>query len=172
MRIIIKTGLTILVILLLVFLAWKLENTRSRKISIDNRLKSLPPCRFFDLNNIPVLLNEIADKKTLLIVFNPDCEHCVFEIRQISNHLEDLPDTEIIMITTVQNNITREFMVKEGLDSIPRIKILRCEPVVFKEVFGTMPFPTVFIYGRNKKLLRILKGEVNIELITNSLKSE
>jgi len=172
MHAVIKMVPITLVIVLLVFLVWKLEDTWSRKRLVENRLKSLASCNFFDMNNSPVLLDDITDKEILLILFDPDCEHCVSEIRQIRNHLEKLSNAEIVMITTAQNKVTRSFIKQERLDSVPGVRVLRCEPAVFKEMFGMVPFPAVFIYGRNNKLIKTFKGEVDIEIISKSLKSD
>ncbi|MBN1185585.1 MAG: hypothetical protein JXB49_25085 [Bacteroidales bacterium] len=168
-----RTALKIVIILvvtsMLAFLSLQLVIMWNKKRTQESNMVYLPTCRFFDINNEAVYLNSLNDKPIMLIVFDPDCEHCLYEVREIKKHMIDLIKARLIMISTAHEPDIKRFIMNEGLDTIPEIIALRCDPGVFNETFGNTPVPSVFIYNRDKKLQSVFKGEVNIVVLINVL---
>jgi hypothetical protein len=61
------------------------------------------------------------------------------------------------------------FAAKDHLWEVDNLTILIDRDHRFKNHFGTSIFPSVFIYGADKKLLKMYKGEIKIDAIINSI---
>ena len=166
-----KIGLVILIMTLLVFLSVKLASEWNKKRMQASNHEYLPSCRFINTSGIAVYLDSLVYDKSMLVIFDPACEHCIAEIGEIIGHLNELAKVEIIMVSTAPQNDIISFASAHGLDSIPQINIFQCDPGVFNRTFGNTPVPAIFIYGTDKKLRKIFKGEVKIEALLSVLKS-
>jgi len=109
---------------------------------------------------------------TVIIYFHPECEHCQYEASEIGNKPEEFEKTNLIMITP-DDSIPRieAFALKYHLWKVDNLDILLDRTKQFKQYFGTAVVPSVFIYGANKKLIRMYKGEIQINVILGFIHS-
>lgn len=167
-----RTSLKIVTILIvasmLAFLSLQLVLLWNKKSTRENKMMYLPACRFFNIYNEVTYLNSLNDKPILLFVFDPDCEHCLYEVRELKKHMDDLIKARPVLISTAPITDMKRFIFNEGLDTIPEIIMLRCDPVDFDENFGHIPVPSFFIYKSDNKLQSVFKGEVDMEVLLNA----
>jgi len=106
------------------------------------------------------------DHPTIIIYFHPECEHCQYEASEIGKQPERFGKVNMIMVTP-DDSIKRVdgFAMKYRLWEVDNLTILLDRKNQFENQFGTSIIPSVFIYGSDKKLLKIYKGEVQMKAI-------
>jgi peroxiredoxin len=146
------------------------QSYQSKKES-ENRIQTLQHCCFESLTGRQICVDEFDTRKpTVIIYFNPECEHCQYEASEIGKQAERFEKANMILITPDDSTKRVEaFATKYHLWEVDNLTILIDRDHRFKNYFGTSVFPSVFIYGPDKKLLKMYKGEVKIEAIINSL---
>ena len=153
------------------FLATRTYQSIKTKNEINEKIKTLQHCCFKTLNGGQTCVDEFDSKKTTVIIyFHPECEHCQYEDSEIGKQAEQFAKANMILITP-DDSIKRvkAFAVKYRLEEVDNLTILLDRNSQFKNQFGTSIFPSVFIYGSDKKLLKVYKGEIKIEAIINSI---
>lgn len=135
----------------------------------ENRIQALQHCCFKSLNGQLVCIDEFdIQKPTVIIYFNPGCEHCQYEASEIGKQAELFEKANMILITPDDSTKRVEaFAAKYHLWEVDNLIILIDQDHKFKDYFGTSIFPSVFIYGSDKKLLKLYKGEIKMEAILN-----
>ncbi|MHB9141753.1 MAG: TlpA family protein disulfide reductase [Paludibacter sp.] len=161
-------------IALLAIGSWLVVHTwqayRAKK-ETGKRVETLQNCGFESLDGQTVYVDEFDPKKpTVIIYFNPECEHCQYEASEIGTHSDQFEKANMILITP-DDSIKRveDFAKQHHLWKVDNLTILIDRGQKFKSYFGTSSFPTVFIYGPDKKLRKIYKGETKTEAIINSI---
>src|ERR1035437_4747683 len=103
---------------------------------------------------------------TVIIYFHPECEHCQYEASEIGKESERFAKANMILITP-DDSIKRveAFAIKYRLWEVDNLAILVDRKNQFKKQFGASIIPSVFIYGSDKKLLKMYKGEVQMKAI-------
>lgn len=164
----------LLLILLLAVGGWLVTRTyqtvQARK-EIGERIKTLQHCSFESLNGGQIFLDEFDKRKpTVIIYFNPECEHCQYEASEIGKEAEQFAKANMILITP-DDSVKRveAFAAKYQLWEVDNLTILLDRGKQFKNRFGTAVFPSTFIYGTDQKLIKIFRGETRMDAIINSL---
>lgn len=109
---------------------------------------------------------------TVVIYFHPECEHCQYEASEIGKQPEKFGKANMILITP-DDSIKRveDFALKYRLWEVDNLVILVDRENQFKNQFGASVIPSVFIYGADKKLLKMYKGEVQMKAIIQIIES-
>jgi peroxiredoxin len=119
-----------------------------------------------------ISLRHLMNKPALLMAFDPDCEHCEYEINDLKKQLSLLADTQILLITSADSVTTRRFSTDHELDRYPQISVLRSEAEIFYKTFGNNGVPAIFMYNESGNLQQAFRGEWKIDVIAKQLKSE
>lgn len=142
-----------------------------QKKRIEEKIQTLPK---FSFQKIPGgnFESSFINNNTpcLIIYFHPECEHCHYEAEQIRLNIDRFNESQIIMISTASRESLKDFADNYHLLECDNISILIDTSDVFTDTFGPNPFPTTFVYNKNKKLVKHFKGEVKIEALLNYLK--
>jgi len=133
----------------------------------SKRIETLQHCGFESLDGQTVYIDEFDPQKpTVIIYFKPGCEHCQYEAFEIGKQAEQFEKANMIMITPDDSTKRVEtFAAKYHLWEVDNLVILLDRNKQFKNQFGTSIFPSIFIYGKDKKLLKMYKGEVQMKAI-------
>ncbi|MFA6947141.1 MAG: redoxin domain-containing protein [Pedobacter sp.] len=106
------------------------------------------------------------NQPTVIIYFNPECDHCQYEATEIGRQPERFAKANMILITPYDSTKRIEaFADKYKLWQVDNLVVLLDRNFQFKKYFGTSVFPSVFIYGANKRLLKQFIGEVKMEAV-------
>ena len=130
------------------------DNYTTFDVSAILKFERLSKTAFFDYN-----------KSSLVIYFNPDCEHCQYEARAIRDSLHRFAQTNIILISDEPAARLESFGEKYDLLNRPNVHILYDANGDFKQLFGTNSVPSIFIYNQERELVKHFKGETKIEAI-------
>ena len=107
---------------------------------------------------------KIPEGTTLLMYFNRECEHCRWEVKQISENIDQFSNINIALVSLEHGDSVRPFLQKHSLEEF----FVETDPEKIMATFSG-GVPQIFIYKENE-LERKFKGEVKIELLIKSLK--
>ena len=153
------------------FLVLRTYQSYKTKKESGAKIQTLQHFSFESANGGLIWIDEFnPEQPTVIIYFHPECEHCQYEASEIGKQSEKFKKANMIMITPDDSTKRVEaFAIKYRLWEVDNLVILFDRKNQFKNQFGASFIPSVFIYGSNKKLLKMYKGETKIEAIINSI---
>lgn len=170
-----KNKIKIVVVLLLICLVGYLGFSITKKIQYKNevaeRIKSIPNFSFFTLNDVNYSEKELAlNVNKLFVYFNTECDFCQHEVQQISEHLLEFENTQIIFVSFEEIEIIREFATKQKLLNKKNVLFLQDKKLEFSEIFDAKSIPFMLLYDTENKLIQKFKGATKVEKILKLLK--
>ncbi len=138
------------------------------------KIQTLQHCCFESLHGGQSCLDGFnPNQPTVIIYFNPECEHCQYEATEIGRQPERFAKANMILITP-DDSVKRieAFASRSRLWQVDNLVILFDRKGQFKKQFGSSVVPSVFIYGTNKQLLKQYVGEVKMEAVLKIIDDE
>lgn len=102
---------------------------------------------------------------SVFIAFNPECEHCQYEAKNINEKQKELESLNIILFTSANDSITQAFSKTYGLNTLKNVHIVIDSTNEMRRLFDIKGIPTVFIYNAQNQLVKRFNGETKIEAI-------
>lgn len=155
---------------LLVTASWLVTSTvqsyRAKKAATE-KIQTLQHCCFESLHGGQTCLDGFnPNQPTVILYFHPECEHCQYEATEIGRQPDRFAKANMILITPDDSAKRIEaFADKYKLWQVDNLVILFDRRSQFKNQFGTTVFPSIFIYGADKRLLKQFNGEVKMEAV-------
>lgn len=109
--------------------------------------------------------SQLINKPTVLFFFNSECEHCQWEVNEVSKNLDLFNNNSLLFVSFEPRDEAIEFLQKHQLSQY----YLEASPDKVMSTF-TGGVPQTFIY-KNDNLVKHFKGEVKIEAILNALEN-
>lgn len=103
------------------------------------------------------------NKKTVVMVFSPDCEHCQHETELITQHISDFRHSQLLMVTPLAFEKMRDFYEKYGLSQYKNITVGYDPRFFFTGYFKMKVFPFIAIYDKKYALLKTFEGSPPFE---------
>ena len=146
------------------------QSYQAKKESAE-KIHTLQHVCFDSVNGGQMCVDEFdRQKPTVIIYFNPSCEHCQYEASEIGKQAKLFEKANMILITPDgSTERVKAFATQYHLWEVDNLVVLLDRNQQFLKSFDTAVFPSVFIYGANQRLIKMYKGEVKIEAIINSL---
>jgi peroxiredoxin len=170
MKRIIKIALFVILMFFMGYMLSVIIKKVKRRNLITEQIQSIPQFSFMNSLNQNVFSNDSIEneKACLIIYYHSECDHCQYEAEEISKYSEQFENYQVIMISfePVENILI--FREKYNLNQ-PFIKFLQDTKYQFDDIFGHSPIPTLFIYNKDKTLVKQFKGEVKVESLLKYL---
>ena len=112
-------------------------------------------------------LKEI-DANAVLVLYQPDCDHCQREAREIKSHMDSFRQYGVFFITNYQFNQINAFARIQQLDQESNVFFAQTDVNHILDHFGPIETPSVFIYREGKKVAQFI-GETPIDQIIEAL---
>ncbi len=149
----------------------RLYQKREQKAAVANALQhAMPDVRGtsvtgqdFTLRSLPV------SPFTLIIFFNPFCDHCDYEAAQLQAHMRDFAQGRVLMVSDDKLENIRAFQARHHLTAIPNVEFLHMDANRVFATFGSVSVPQLYLYSQQGKLVRMVKGEVNMAQVVQWL---
>lgn len=120
------------------------------------------------LNGTPVNLRTLKGK-VILILYQPDCDHCQRESTALREHIEALQRYEVYFITaaTVQEveAFAAEYKFKDQINV--HFALTPVEKII--STFGSISAPSLYVYSEDHALVKHFNGETPVEEILKVL---
>jgi hypothetical protein len=138
----------------------------------DNRAKKPAKLPDFELQTIDFKsfsTSEIDSGPLLVVNFNPECEHCKYEIKSIIESGLTGMGLRVILITRAPRDTVIKFCSDYSVLKYPAITVLLDSLNISSEKFGTTIIPSNYIYNKSLCLVKVLEGEYKPETIIRYL---
>ena len=128
---------------------------------------AIPP---FSITKVPdssnFTQNQLKKKKpTVIFFFNPDCDHCHQETKNLIAKIDQLKNVQILMISILDFNAIKKFHADYKIANYPNITMARETTYNLPGFFSIHSIPDVYVYDKNGKFLKTFKKTFPVEEI-------
>jgi peroxiredoxin len=111
---------------------------------------------------------ELRDQM-LLILFQPDCDHCQDEAKQIKKRMEAFKDYQLYFISSHPLDLIEKFSKEYQLVNMPNVHFGYTPVQSVWNNYGSISAPSVYIYSKEGRLVESFEGQVDVEVIIKYL---
>jgi peroxiredoxin len=104
----------------------------------------------------------------VLIFFQPECDHCQNEARQIREKLDKLNGYQVYFVSSAGMPEIQKFAVDYDLAGKENVSFVFTEGQSILDNYGPIAAPSIYVF-RDKKLIQNFNGEVEFEVVTKYL---
>lgn len=109
-------------------------------------------------------------KKTIIILFSPDCEHCKHETEQIKKNIAVFKKSQIVMVTTMPFDKIRHFYEEFNLGQYKNIVVGRDTKYFFSGFYKIRYLPFIAIYDKKRQFMKSFEGNPKWEEFENAVR--
>jgi peroxiredoxin len=107
--------------------------------------------------------------KMLLILFQPDCDHCQREAVDFRENMEHFKNIPMYFVSASTIEEVQKFADEYKLSQFPNIRWGTTTVSNILSTYGAIDAPSVYLYDEQGKLVHNFNGEVAVEVIVRSL---
>lgn len=149
-----------ILLLLVTFVACQQKKeTSSRPLQND-----LPSMQLVTTIGQPIFAKTLAGK-IVLVLFQPDCDHCQREAAQIRENLKAFDSYQLYFISNVTDQELIKFAKDYKFDSASNVHFATTTADQIVSNFGPLDTPSLFVYSAEGKLMHKFIGETDISKI-------
>jgi len=137
--------------------------------AVDRQQNELPQMSLTNLDGIKFLAPSLLGRKIIFILFQPDCEHCQNETRQINERLPAFKNYEIYFISSAPIDDIKKFSEDFKMNTQENIHFAGTDVQNIIDSYGPISAPSIYIYSEQGKLLNRFNGEIGIDIVLKSL---
>jgi thiol-disulfide isomerase/thioredoxin len=136
------------------------------------RFPTIPPLKLLTIDSTTYFTsNDLKKNKPVLIMlFNPDCDHCKHETIEILENINQLEDVEIVMATTMPLDAMRSFYERYNLRRFDNIHVGQDRNYSLTSFYQNHLLPYLAMYDKQGKLLITFEGSRKIDDLVNAFK--
>ncbi len=109
------------------------------------------------------------ESKMVLILFQPDCDHCQDEAKQISGRLEAFKDYQIYFVSSESQETILKFSKDYDLFNKDNVHFGFASVDDILAHFGSISTPSIYIYNESGELVQSFDGLVDVSVIIQYL---
>jgi len=131
---------------------------------------TLPPFHLLKLDSTSYLTKDDIKKhrRTIVMFFSPDCDHCKHQTESILADFADFKDVEIVMATYQPFSELKEFNTHYRLFEHPNIKLGRDEKFFLAPFYRIKNLPYLALYDKKGNLITTFEGTQKVETIVKA----
>lgn len=135
------------------------------------RFPGFPPVKLLLPDSATYFTKAGLKKKSavMLMVFNPQCEHCQHETEQLIKHIHEFKNVQIIMATMMPFDSMMSFRKKYSLAEYNNIVVGRDEHYFLPGFFMINTLPYLAFYNKKKELISVFEGSMPMERVLKEL---
>jgi thiol-disulfide isomerase/thioredoxin len=136
------------------------------------RFPTVPPLKILRVDSVTYFTkdNLKKNKPSMIMIFNPGCEHCKHEMEEIIKNIDDFKDIQIIMSTPQSFAEMKDFYKEYKLNNYPNIVVGRDEHFVLPSFYFIHSLPFLAFYDKNQKLISVHEGSMTVPKILEEIK--
>jgi thiol-disulfide isomerase/thioredoxin len=138
-----------------------------KEVPIANSRNDLPQMTVTTLAQSKIDLHKLQGN-TILILFQPDCDHCQREALEIRKHLDRFNQYVIYFISAAEMPSIEAFGTSYDLIGHSNVNFAATTVENVIRSFGPIPAPSIYIYN-DQKLKKKFNGEIGIEAILQAI---
>jgi len=134
---------------------------------------TIPPFHLLKLDSATYLTKDDIKKhrRTLVMFFSPDCDHCKHQTESILADFNNFKDVEIVMATYQPFSEMKDFYEHYHLADHPNIKIGRDEKFFLAPFYKIRNLPYLALYDKKGNLITTFEGTQKAETIVKAFQT-
>lgn len=104
-------------------------------------------------------------KATMLVFFDPDCEHCQEATKNLTAKTDQLKDVQILMVTIIDFNRIKKFYNDYKIADFSNIILTRDAGFDLPRFYKVGYIPDAYIYNKNGSLIGHFKKDIPVDEI-------
>ncbi|MEP6700935.1 MAG: redoxin domain-containing protein [Bacteroidota bacterium] len=131
------------------------------------KFPSFPPIKLLLPDSSSFFTKSDLAKKSpvMLMLFNPQCEHCRHETEQLVKNIDKFKNIQIIMVTSMPFDSMMTFREKYKLAQYDNIVVAQDPHFFLIPYFQVNSLPFLAFYNRKKELIDIFEGSLPMEKV-------
>src|SRR5947207_6975089 len=124
------------------------------------RFPTVPPFKLLRIDSTSYFTKADLQKNkpVLIVLFNPDCDHCKHEIEEIIKDMNELKNVQIVMTTMMPFNMMKSFYEKYALDKFGNVTVGRDFQYLLPTFYQIRFMPYLAMYDKKGNLLTTFEG--------------
>ena len=114
--------------------------------------------------------NLSPDKKTMIMYFSPECDHCRYQTKELLKHIDQFSEVQIVMSTVLPFETMKQFYDDLKIGQYKNIIMGRDVLFFFPKYFRNQYLPGIAVYDKNKTLLNFYDGGAKTEELIQLVK--
>jgi len=158
-------------LLVVLVIALSFQNLRAQATDPSQpaylRFPTIPPFKLLKVDSTTWITKDDIKKnrRTIIIFFSPECEHCKHQMRDILADFDKFKDIEIVMATYQPFGEMRDFYNYFRIGDHPNIKMGRDEKYVLPPYYKMQSLPYIALYDKNGNYITHFEGNQKVETI-------
>lgn len=107
--------------------------------------------------------------KTVIVMFQPDCDHCQREATQIQENIAAFKPYQLYFITTAASAEIKKFAAEYKLNTYRNVHFGTTTLGDILSTYGPIETPSLYIYNADGRLVKKFNGEANIHVVKKHL---
>ena len=141
----------------------------------ENTLKSIPEFSFVKMQSDGVFSSKDIKKgkQTIIVLFSPTCIHCQLALNHVSNNYDEhLKNTQILLVSEYKADEVLPFLKSNAPKFVDNknVELLFDSNYEFGPIFQPTSIPTFYLFDKDKNLVSIKKGSVEVNQLFKDLK--
>ena len=131
---------------------------------------TIPPFHLLGIDSATYLTKDDLKKnrRTMIMFFSPDCEHCKHQTEAILDSLDQLGNIQIVMATYQPFGEMKDFNTHYRLFEHPNFKIGRDEKFFLVPFYRIHNLPYMALYDKKGNLITTFEGTHSIATLKNA----
>jgi len=136
------------------------------------RFPTIPPFKLLEIDSSSYFTKTDLkkNKPVLIILFNPDCDHCKHETEEIIKNIDELRNVQIILSTNMPFEMMKNFYEKYDLSKFENIIVGRDFQYILPSFYQIKFMPYLAMYDKKGNLLTTFQGSMKIEDLVHVFK--
>jgi len=136
------------------------------------RFPTIPPFKLLKVDSSSYFTkNDLKrTKPVLIILFNPDCDHCKHETEEILKNMDQLKNVQIVMATNMSFQMMKSFYEEYDLQRFENITVGQDIQYMLPSFYQIRFMPYMAMYDKRGNLLTSFEGSMKIEDLINVFK--
>ena len=128
------------------------------------RFPSFPPVKLLKPDSATYFTKQDLLKKSpvMLMIFNPQCEHCQQETEAIIKHMDEFKKVQIVMAALAPFDSMLVFFKKYKLEQFENIAVGKDIQTFLPAFYMLRNLPFFAFYNRKKELISVFEGALSI----------
>ncbi len=135
------------------------------------RFPSFPPVKLLLPDSASFFTKKDLDKKqpVMLMLFNPQCEHCQHETEALTARINDFKDIRIVMATNMPFDSMMAFRQRYSLMNYKNITVGQDINYFLTSFFMIHSLPFLAFYNKKKELISVFEGGLPMDRVLKEL---
>lgn len=148
--------------------------TDSVHLAPYKRFPVVPPFKLLQADSLSIFTKADLkkNKPVLVMLFSPECDHCLHETEEMIRHIDEFKKIQIVMTTTWPLHRMNDFISKFGLQRFGNITVGQDSGNMLPTYYNIRNLPFLAFYDKKGKLIDVFEGTLPVEKVLTKFRQK